>query len=217
MLSVKKKFLIGDCRTPIVQNQQNHLARSAALTYMSIRKDWTELVADGQLVKLGFAIPGPPEGRTVLMTSEVAGLIDGPWDDTVMGDRCARLRANLETFLSGSRMTVCWEPFKGKDHHQLGRLNPITDGVWDLRSVDPSPGLRLFFCLAEKDVMIAFLCSPRSIPVSWLRRLPLGPRTSKQWKQAQSECKRQWKYLFPAHTPLVSDNPDDCISKAIVG
>ena len=174
------------------------------------------LVRDEQLLKLDFAIPGPSEARTVLMTSEIADLICGPWPDSVMGDRCARLRANLETFLAGARMTVCWAPYKGRDHHQLGRLHPIGDGVWDLRSVDPSPGLRLFFCLAEKDVMIVFICSPRSVPVPWLQRPPLGARQSKLWKQAQSECKRQWKHIFPAHTPLVSENPDDCISNTVI-
>ena len=136
----------------------------------------------------------------------------GPWPDTLMGDRCARLRANLENFMEGDYISVCWAPFKARDH-QLGRLAPVEWGVWDMRSRD-KPGLRVFFCLAERDVMVAFICRPRSVKIQWLPWPPLGDRQSKRWQQAQSECRRLWSYLFPAHMPLVSENPDDCISKS---
>lgn len=183
---------------------------------MSIRDEWVQHVADGRLFKLGYSLPGLPEKRTVLMADEVRQLVEGPWPETLMGDRCARLRANLEFFLEGTAITVCWQPFKANDYHQLGRIHPVEEGIWDLRSVDPSPGLRLFFCLAEKDVMIAFICAPRSIPVPWLERLPLGARNNKAWKRARAECKRQWRHLFPAYLPLVSEKPDECISFAII-
>lgn len=133
-----------------------------------------------------------------------------------MGDRCARLRANLESFVEGGPLSVCWQPFQGRRHHQVGRLDPVEDGIWDLRSVDPSPGLRIFFALAEKDVMIALICRPRSISVPWLRWPPLGARESKKWKLAISECKRQWRMLLPAHLPLVTEMPNDSISKSVV-
>jgi hypothetical protein len=183
---------------------------------MSIREQWKERVKEGRLFKLGFGIPGPAERRIVLMSPEIAELVSGLWENTLMGDRCARLRADLENYLEGAPLTVCWQPFKGRDHHQIARLKPVEAGVWDVRSVDPSPALRVFFCLAEKDVMVALTCSPRSVPVSWLERPPLGPRECKRWKRAISECKREWGILFPGYTPYVGERPDDCISKAII-
>ena len=54
-------------------------------------------------------------------------------------------------------MTVCWDPFKARDA-KIGRLYPIADEVWDLRSQAPPPGLRVFCRFAEKDVLVALTC-----------------------------------------------------------
>ena len=183
---------------------------------MSIRRELGERIKEERLLKLGFLIPGRPERRTILMASEISDLVLGPWDDSKMGERCARLRANLESFLAGDLINVCWEPFRASKRHQIGRLRPVEEGVWDVRSID-SPGLRVFFCLAEKDVMVALTCSPRSIEVPWLNRPPLGPKESKEWKHAISECKRQWRSLFPAHLPLVGVHADECLSNTFSG
>lgn len=168
-----------------------------------------------QLFKLDFSIPGSPEIRTVLMAPEVAKLVIPPWPNSIMGERCARLRADLESFLSGDPITVCWEPFKGKQYHKLGRLHPVHDGVWDMRSIDPSPGLRVLFFLAEKDVMIALRCCPRSIPVPWLHRALLGAWDSGEWRKAINECKAEWIRLFPNCRPLVRSTIDECLSNAV--
>lgn len=168
-----------------------------------------------QLFKLECLIPGDPEVRTVLTSPEVAKLVWPPWPESEMGERCARLRADLEYFLRGEIVNVCWEPFEAKRWHQVGRLHPTKGGVWDVRSMDPSPALRVFFMLAEKDVMIALICSPRSIPVSWLWRPILGAWNSLAWKVAIRECEREWKRLFPNRKPLVRSNLSECISNAI--
>jgi len=39
------------------------------------------------------------------MSPEVNALVNGPWENNLMGDRCARLRADLENILAGSRLT----------------------------------------------------------------------------------------------------------------
>ena len=115
--------------------------------------------------------------------------VSGPWPDGPMGVRCGLLRAELESFVHGDRMTISWDPSKARDA-KMGRLDPIADEVWDVRSQGPSPGLRVFSRFAEKDVLLALTCSPRSISVSWLDRLPLLGRDSRQWKDAIIECKR---------------------------
>lgn len=181
---------------------------------MSIRQEWAGHVRDGTLFRLGFLVPGRPEKRTVLMSQEINGLVSGPWDDKLMGDRCGRLRATLESILGGDLLNVCWEPYEGEVRHQIGRLDKPEEEVWDIRSVD-KPGLRVFFRFAEANVLVAFTCSPRSVPVPWLHRLPLLDRRSKEWKRAKRECKRQWGVLFPAHEPHKGYSLSDYLSNAI--
>jgi hypothetical protein len=139
-----------------------------------------------------------PKKRTVLMSQEIAGLVYGPWLTGPMGNRCARLRGDLENLVTAENITVCWEPFEGR-HEQIGRLCPVRDEVWDLRSQDPPPGLRVFFRFAEKDIFVAINCAPRSLEVPWLNRIPLLGRKTRQWRNAVIECRAEWKKLFPSY------------------
>jgi hypothetical protein len=179
---------------------------------MSIRPEYLDHVRQGRLYRLGFLVPGRPEKRTVLMSQEINDLVSGPWSGDLMGDRCGRLRANLESILAGDPLNVCWEPHEGKPYHLIGRLAQPDEEVWDIRSVE-SPGLRTLFRFAEQDVIIAFTCSPRSVPIPWHYRLPL--LTDKDWKRAITDCKRQWGILFPAHEPHKGANLSDYLSNAV--
>lgn len=152
----------------------------------------------------------------VLMSAEIDTMVNGAWESSIAGNRCAIVRANLENFVSGEPIKVCWEPFEADDKHQMGRLDPVRDGVWDYRHVDPKPGLRIFCRFAEKDVLIALTCSPRSIPVSWLPRLPLGIWNSREWKLAIRECKAEWNKLFPTYPPLIGESVDDYLTNAVL-
>jgi hypothetical protein len=182
-----------------------------------MRELWKKRVQDGELFKLGFLIPGPPERRTVLLSPDMNRLVSGPWEDTEMGTRCARLRAELENILAGEPLVVCWTPGKGREHHQIGRLHPSEDNIFDIRSVDPSPALRIICHFAEKDVLIAHLCCPRSVPVHWLDRMPLLGRQSKDWLRAITDSKSNWSTLFPGCEPHAGANVNDYLSNAILG
>lgn len=173
-------------------------------------------VKDEELFKLEFLVPGHPEKRTVLLSPEMNVLMSGPWESSEMADRCMRLRADLENVLAGGRLVVCWTPGKGRDNHQVGRLDPIDDNIFDIRSVDPSPGLRAIFHFAEKDVLVVHLCSPRSVPIPWLHRIPLLDRSSKAWRNALAESKRNWSTLFPKFEPHAGNDVHDYISNAFL-
>ena len=166
---------------------------------MSIRELWAKRVREGELIKLDFSIRGPQEKRTVLLSPEINALISGPWRDSAMRDRCYRLRADLENILAGARLTCCDIPREAKEKHQIGRLDPIEDKIFDIRSLEPSPALRIIFHFAERDVFVIHTCSPRSVNVSWLTRLPLV--NEKLWRRAISNGKARWSILFPGHEP----------------
>jgi putative component of toxin-antitoxin plasmid stabilization module len=178
---------------------------------MSIRKQWQDLVQQGQLFDLA-PFPGDRRARTVLMSEAINKLVVGPWDDQAMGDRCARLTAGLQGIVRGNQLTVCMIPFAARQA-QLGRLAPTSDSVFDLRNSE-KPGLRVFCRFAEKNVLVALICAPRSVRVSWLDRLPLGDRYSKHWKRAVRETLAQWSVLFPKHDPVLGDNLDEYLTHA---
>jgi hypothetical protein len=178
---------------------------------MSIREEWQKLVAARQLHELR-PFDGDPYKRVVIMTDEVAQLVFGPWNNDLMGDRCARLAANLQNIVTGAKLVVCMRPFEARVA-QLGRLDPVEDSVWDFRDSE-KPGLRVFVQFLERDVLFASTCRPRSVRVNWLDYLPLGDRNSKEWKDGIRAAKRQWTMFFPAHEPVKGVVLDEYLSNA---
>ena len=110
---------------------------------MSIRDEINHRIGEERLFRLAPLVVGDKKARTVLMSVEINSMVNGPWLDGAEGNRCARLRADLENFVSGEPITVCWEPFKGREVHQIARLDKVEEEVWDYRSVEPAPGLRV--------------------------------------------------------------------------
>jgi hypothetical protein len=195
--------------------QAEAIAHRVLLTYMSIRIEIKRRIAEGRLFRLRPHVGSDPNERIVLMSSEIHNLVSGPWPDGPMGVRCGYLRADLESFVANDVMTVSWSSFEARDA-KMGRLHPLADEVWDLRSQAPPPGLRVFCRFAEKDVLVALTCSPRSVPVPWLDRIPLLRRNSRAWRDPVVGCRREWDVLFPAHQPLVGVNLNDYISNAVL-
>ena len=194
------------------------LALQGPMTYMSIRELWQKRIQDKELFRLEFLIAGRSEKRTVLLSPELNRLISPPWPDTKMGIRCARLRAEMEDIRGRRTLVVCWAPAgRGRDYHQIGRLEPPEDDLFDIRSVEPHPALRILFHFAERDVLVTHLCSPRLVPVHWLDRVPLLDRRSKAWRKAIAESKANWSVLFPRYSPTLGTQIDDYLSNAVLG
>jgi len=168
---------------------------------MSIRDEINARIKEGRLFRLKPINEKDDQRRTVLLSEELHRMVSGPWADGAMGARCARLRGDLENLVTAEFITACWDPFKARNE-QIGRLHRVEDEVWDLRSQEPKPGLRAFFRFAEKDVFVVLTVTPRSVPVSWLSRVPLLDRESREWRNAIIECRTEWKKLFPVHEPV---------------
>jgi putative component of toxin-antitoxin plasmid stabilization module len=187
------------------------ISPSKLLTYMSIREEWRKLVASGFLSKLD-PFPGDPHARTVLMTREIQELTEGPWEGE-QGKRCARLLATLQNIVAGRKLVVNLDPYSAREAN-MGRLDPVTDGIWDIRCRD-KPGLRVFCAFLEKDVLAVFICSPRSAEVPWLHRVPLGIGESVAWEHAIKETKREWAKLLPAEVPVTGDDLNEYLTNAV--
>jgi hypothetical protein len=178
---------------------------------MSIRDSIAELVQEKRLRELKPIMDSDPIRRTMIISTEIVDLLDGPWDSPQWEVRCGYLRATLEAFVKGQEIAICLNPFKAQKAY-MGRLNKPTDEVWDIRCIDPSPGIRIFGRFAERDVFIGLLWSPRSVDIPASQRLPLGPKESIQWKNAILECKSEWRKLFPAYLPIHGDETREYVS-----
>lgn len=133
------------------------------------------------------------------MSEKVKNLMDGPWTSSQCGLRISKLQADLEAFQRGGAIEMCMEAFVAEDSF-MGRLNPSADKVWDIRSRDPRPGLRLFGHFADPDIFVAFDWSPRSH--DWNGKQALGDRYSELWNISKASCIEQWGLLFPNHEAL---------------
>jgi len=171
---------------------------------MSIRDSIAFWVKEGRLHELRPVFDSDPIRRTMIISTEILELINGPWEDASWERRCGFLRGTLETFVKGQEIGVCLKPYKAANAY-MGRLDNPEDEVWDVRSIDPNPGIRVFGRFAERDVFVGLLWSPRSVEIPYSQRLPLGKKDSVEWKNAILECKSEWRKLFPSYQPVHGD------------
>lgn len=178
---------------------------------MSIRQEWQKLLADGELHELKPR-DGDPHKRTVLLSDELHHLLTKEMPEGEEADRRARLLASLQNIVAGRRVVVALEPYSARKA-VIGRLDPVEESVFDIRCQD-KPAVRVFGSFLEKDVFLAVTCRPRSVRVSWVDWLPLGPRESKEWKKGIKAVKREWARYFPTEPPVCGDNLDEYLSNA---
>ena len=178
---------------------------------MSIRDEINGRIAERRLYNLEPALASDPVERTMLISAEINDHLIGPWPNVTAAKRFGELRADLEAFVKGEKVAVCLDPYIARNAY-MGRLDGPSDEVWDVRSRDPRPALRVFGRFAERDVFVALTWSPRSIPLLGYLRKPLGDKDSREWRDAIIECKAEWKKLFQAYEPIPGPNLHDYIS-----
>jgi hypothetical protein len=176
------------------------------LTYMSIRDEINARLNEmpPRLFTLERSLPSDPVSRSMFLSEEIKNLLDGPWARDDRRYRAGRLRADLEEFIKGEEITLCFEPFAAKTAY-MGRLCPIVDSVWDIRSRDPSPALRVVGFFAEMDAFVALRWAPRSRRPGWTDKPPLGDRDSSEWRDIIVQCKTDWKNLFHTYLPVTGE------------
>lgn len=178
---------------------------------MSIN-DWIEhLIDERRLYLVEPVFESDEADRTLLVSPEIWRLIEGPWPEEKWKARCLGLRANLENFARGGEIRVCVVPFKaGKA--DLGLLDPIQNGVWDIRSRNPNPGLRLLGQFADRDTFVALIPATRSVSSPHLTRGPLNAKDSPEWRDAIRDCTMLFRSLFQSNMPVRGDNIRDILS-----
>jgi hypothetical protein len=183
---------------------------------MSIRDEINTRVGEvpPRLYRLERSLKSDPESRSMFVSEEIKTLLDGPWTNQDLRYRAGRLRGDLEDFIKGALIVACLEPFKAKAAY-MGRLAPIEDSVWDIRSRDPSPALRVVGLFAETNTFIALRWAPRSTRNKWTDKPPLGSRDSHEWRDMVVQCKTDRTNLFHAYRPVIGDDINAYVSDSI--
>jgi hypothetical protein len=178
---------------------------------MSISDDIRHRIAENRLIDLAPGLPSIPRARRLLISQGIAAMVFGPWDNDEWEERCGKLRADFDRFISGDRLPVAADRMNDrKGTSYLKRLEPGDKEIWEIRSRDPKPALRVFGRFAECDVFVALTCE---------KRADLGDGMTRQWRHAQVECATEWRNLFPAYEPVHSNNPiryDDYVTNYFV-
>lgn len=148
------------------------------------------------------------ETRFMYLSSELQTQVFGPsWPTVEEEDRWVSLQADLDAYVQGDVLPVAEHPFRGRRDAYLKRLHTARDEVWEIRSRNPLPQIRIFGRFAEKDVFIA---------LTWSERPELGGPTSRAWRDAIVRCKTEWRNLFFAYDPFIGSSHHEYISNIIL-
>jgi len=166
---------------------------------MSIHDEIIARIDEGRLFPLDPTLPGTPVRRPVFVSPDLHQKLLGPWtDDDLDESRWIELRADIDTFISGGRVSV-------GPHGYLSHLKPYEE-VWEIRSINPRPSVRVFCRFADTDTLIAHTVRARK---------PLAGEKSIEWGQAIRDCKATWRALFPAYNPHFGDSISAYISEHV--
>lgn len=173
---------------------------------MSLLDEVADWCARGRLFVLEPYVSGQLIRRTIVLSAELHLLIYEPWDGPSWEYRCRSLWAYLDAFILGVSVTVAKRPFLAKKAY-FAQLHPASEEVWEIRSRNPRPSLRIFGRFAATDVFVA---------LTWSKRAVLGAAKSREWRDARERCKSEWRRLFPAFEPHSGESLGDHISTGAV-
>lgn len=171
---------------------------------MSIRDEIKARVKEGRLHCLPLTVKSDNAARHIFVTPEIYSALhefEGLTPKEIR--RIARWRADLDAFSNGSQITMSFEPYTKPNSTYMARTCPVSDAIWDIRSRDPKPGLRVLGGFSEIDV---FIC------LDWEYRDSLGGPNSREWKNFILRSKTLWKQLFHDYKRVSGDDARNYLS-----
>lgn len=170
---------------------------------MSIREFLKLAVQSNWLVNLEPSLPSLTQKRVIFASRSLYDELVRELGDPSTAVRTAELMATFDTFLNGDLITVGGRRSK---HAYMKQLEPFEAEVWEIRSVDPKPSIRVFGRFLTTDVFIA---------TNKGRRSELGEFNSKNFRLAISYCGIEWRRCLPQALPHKGDSINDYISEHV--
>lgn len=155
---------------------------------MSITDDIERRVRELEDCHLFHLLPevrSDPTVRTVIVSEEVLEAVTLPMSQNWEGHRCSMFRGTLDAFTRGERISVAEIPYDKPGDTILARVDPVTEEIWDIRSIDPIPGIRCLGGFGGKNLFVA---------LTWNYRETL--EDGEDWRVEIERCKSEWERFF---------------------
>jgi hypothetical protein len=165
---------------------------------MSIDVEIVDQCARGMLFPVSPWAHGTSSVRAMFVEERLWGLLHSPEGDEDWEKRIGYLQADLDDFVTG-------EPIRPK---YLFLLSPSRDAIWEIRSVQEDPSIRVLGKFAKIDVYIA---------TNFALRGELGGWESKEWREAKRFAGAVWRKIFPTYPSIVTTDVNDVVTGAING
>jgi hypothetical protein len=172
---------------------------------MSIDAKLKEAIDAGRLVLFG-GLDSDEAQRTLLLHPT---LITDMEDVLDHDRRLGRLASDFESFVGGNWISVSLTPFEHQDAY-MGLLDPEADGIFDIRSRSPNPGIRVFGRFAKPDVFVALEWWPRSVSMGGKKKL--SHRNSLEYQFALIEADQRWRSALPGVGHVVGGQVSDFLT-----
>jgi hypothetical protein len=203
------KHYLAERMTPYLRAGQTscRIAPNACrmLTYMSIRDLISDYTREDQK-RLFWHKPAIQDHvkRHMLISVDLRNALVGPWKTTAEGRRFGQLRGDLDAFVEGRRISVANHPYEKDKTAYIARVDPVSAEIWDIRSIDPSPSIRVLGCFVEKDLFIA---------LAWSYRDNLDGPGGLLWEAFIQRAQHEWRRLFLTYIPCSGSEISDYISE----
>jgi len=165
---------------------------------MSITDEIIDKVKRGMLHPLLPKAAGETARRAMFVSEPLWKILDSPEGDESWERRVGELRADLETFVIGDEIHPRY----------LFLLYPARDAVWEIRSTENDPSIRVLGLFPQKDAYIATNHALREL---------LGGWQSREWKEIKRTASAIWRWLFPTYNPIATTDVHLVVSGAING
>ncbi|GEM_PF-1119440 len=162
-----------------------------------------EYCDNGSLFPMEPQIPSDPILRSLYVSAGINQMLIGPWENQKQEEEWGAARAIMDSFVSGRIISVPKPGTNNKSRHQMAQLEPEQDGIWEIRTTKPKPGIRLAGLFVKQDLFVV---------LTWDERRLLDNFGSKQWRILVLGCQTEWKNLFFTYLPFKGDSAHDYIT-----
>ena len=159
------------------------------------------LIQDGRLTRLEPRLSNARRERGIVLAPY---LHERFLERSGEAPRWASMRADLDRFIAGGRITI------GSKRHRtcfMKQLDPVEENVWESRHRDPNPGLRGFGMFCDLDTFFV---------ASFREREELGGWNDKEWRDEVNRAKAAWRGVFTSYEPISGERISDCISGRVL-
>lgn len=167
---------------------------------MSIASEISARISEGRLVEFKPFAPSSMS-RLVYLTPDINDQIKGPWESGSEEEaQMPYVLADLENFALGFWVLTALGRGPKVNFRRLEVRRRKRPETWEMRTMEPPPGYRLFGFFADADKFVGLHLVSKDLV-----------NNDEDMKHAQSK----WRNLFGTFNPVVSENINDYISENV--